>query len=65
MKNYLKTALEKLDSNYTITCEDCGKQDTIGHAIIDHDQNTIKVVCNACFLNGYKDLLYSDRKLEN
>ena len=61
-KEYLKAVFQKLNEKQEITCEDCGKTGFLNHAIIDHDRNRVKIICNNCFLNGYKDLLYSNGK---
>jgi hypothetical protein len=59
-EDYMKAVFSKLNQNQEITCEDCGRKAMISHAIVDHEENRVKIVCNDCFLNGYKDLLYSE-----
>ena len=61
-KDYLRTILEKLDQNHSATCEDCGKIGMLNHAIVNHEQNRVKIVCHNCFMNRYRELLYSDVK---
>ena len=61
-QEYMRTILEKLHDNHSATCEDCGKKAMLSHAIIDHGENRVKIICNDCFLNGYQDLLYSEAK---
>ena len=52
-KDYMKKLLQQVDYKGQILCDDCGKIDKIGHAIIDHQDNTVKVVCNKCFKDKY------------
>jgi hypothetical protein len=59
-KEYMKAVLERLDENNETTCQDCHKKDMITHAIIDHDTNTVKVVCHECFTTKYQGFLYND-----
>jgi hypothetical protein len=61
-KDYLAAVMKRVNPDHTTTCEDCGKQSMSGHAIVDHEADTIKVVCEDCFLNGYRELLYSEAK---
>ena len=59
-KDYLTATLKRLNPDHTTTCEDCGKSSVVGHVIVDHDQDTIKVICHDCYLKGYQELLYSE-----
>jgi hypothetical protein len=55
---YRKAALEKLNPDGSITCEDCEKKDMIGHVIVDHQAQSVKVVCHDCFTTKYQAALY-------
>jgi len=57
---YMTAILERLGSNREITCQDCGAESKIGHAVINHDNETVKMVCNDCFINKYKEILYPE-----
>lgn len=57
-EKYIKKVLEKLNADGTVTCEDCGNKDMIGHAIVDHHGGTVAVVCHVCFVAKYQDGLY-------
>jgi len=59
--DYTKQVLEKIDENREITCEDCGEKDCLGHALIDHETGTVKMVCHNCFVNKYQEFLYSGK----
>ena len=64
-QNYMKKVIEKLNPDKSITCEDCGNKDMIGHMIIDHEANTAKVVCRSCFVAKYEGGLYGNSKTGN
>lgn len=55
---YTKAVIERLDEHNEATCEDCHKKDKVIHGIVDHDTDTLKVVCHNCFVSKYKDGLY-------
>ena len=55
---YMKTILEKLQTDNSITCEDCGATDRIGHMIIDHHAKAVKAVCHSCFVTKYQNAVY-------
>jgi transcription elongation factor Elf1 len=57
-KDYIKAVIEKINPDRTITCEDCGDKDMIGHMIIDHQAETVKAVCHSCFVTKYQSGLY-------
>jgi transcription elongation factor Elf1 len=57
-QDYMKAVLEKLNPDMSITCEDCGNQDKVGHFIVDHQANTVKAVCHSCFVKKYQAGLY-------
>jgi hypothetical protein len=57
---YIKKVLERLNKNREITCEDCGNKDKVGHGIIDHSAETVRVVCHRCFNSKYEEGLYAD-----
>ncbi len=59
---YKKEVLGRLDGENQTTCEDCGRKDKIGHAIIDHDTDKIKMVCHDCFVSKYEDFVYPENK---
>ena len=59
-KKYMTAILERLGSNQEIVCQDCGAESKIGHAVINHDNETVKIVCNDCFMKNYKDFLYPE-----
>ena len=61
-EDYTQELLKRLDENNQITCEDCGQKDDIGHGIIDHDTDTLKVVCHNCFTRKYQDFLYPEEE---
>ena len=61
-KNYLKKALKQVDNKGRILCDDCGEITKIGHAIVNHQYNTVKVVCDNCFKDKYMDFIYPDGK---
>lgn len=57
-QEYMKAVLKKLNPDRTITCEDCGNKDMIGHMIVDHETGTVKGVCHSCFVTKYQGALY-------
>lgn len=57
---YMTAILERLGSNQKIICQDCGAESKIGHAVINHCDETIKIVCHDCFMKNYKDFLYPE-----
>ena len=59
-KDYLKKVLKQVDNKGQILCEDCGEIDKIGHAIVDHQDNSVKVVCDECFKSKYKEFVYPE-----
>lgn len=59
-KKYMTAIFERLGSNQEITCQDCGEVSKIGHAVINHHDETVKIVCNDCFVKNYKDFLYPE-----
>jgi hypothetical protein len=60
-EQYKKEVLERLDEEDKTTCEDCREKDKISHAIVDHRDNTVKVVCDKCFRGKYQDFIYSGK----
>lgn len=52
-KEYLTAIASRLDENNEAVCADCGEKCKIIHAIVDHDRNSVKVVCNECYLSNY------------
>lgn len=59
-KEYIEKTLKAFNDNGQTTCEDCGNASEISHAIVDHQDNTVKVVCDECFQSKYVDFLYSE-----
>ena len=57
-KEYLKKVLKQVSCKGQILCDDCGEIDKIGHAIIDHQDDRVKVICDKCFKDKYLDGLY-------
>ncbi len=57
-KEYLKKVLKQVDYKGQILCDECGEIDKLGHVIIDHSSNTVKMVCQKCFVSKYQDRLY-------
>ena len=57
---YMTAILERLGKNQEIICQDCGEASQISHAVINHDDETVKIVCNDCFINKYRDFLYPE-----
>jgi transcription elongation factor Elf1 len=55
---YMKAVLQKINPDRTITCEDCGNKDMVGHMVIDHEASTVKAVCHSCFVTKYQNALY-------
>jgi transcription elongation factor Elf1 len=53
-EDYIKAVLKKMNPDRTITCEDCGAKDKIGHMIVDHQAKTVKAVCHSCFVAKYE-----------
>jgi len=49
---YQKEILERMNPDGTATCEVCGKDSMICHAFVDHTTNTIKIMCNGCYLKN-------------
>jgi transcription elongation factor Elf1 len=49
---------DHLNDDNKFTCDDCNQRDGIGHAIVDHYSNTVRVVCNDCFNDKYLNRLY-------
>ena len=50
---YLTAIAGRLDKDYQAICSDCGSKCKIIHAIVDHDENSVKVVCHGCYLDKY------------
>ena len=59
-EKYRKEVLGKLDDQKQITCEECGRKDSLGHAIVDHGEGRVKMVCHDCFKEKYKKVLYGE-----
>lgn len=57
-KEYLTAMLSKVDEDGFTTCVDCNKKSRVAHAIVDHDEDTVKTVCNDCFNAKYRQELY-------
>lgn len=57
-KEYMEKVLKQVNDKAQILCDDCGEIDKIGHAIIDHSSDTVKMVCQKCFVIKYQDRLY-------
>ncbi len=47
---YLKEIVGGLNLDGTTTCEVCGKDSMIVHGFVDHDQETVKIICNDCYV---------------
>lgn len=47
---YQKAILERMNPDRTATCEVCGKDSMIVHAFINHETNTIGIMCHECYL---------------
>jgi hypothetical protein len=58
-RKYLHHIVAGLNNGNHSVCEDCGRADLVAHAIFDHDTDTMKTVCSACFKSKYLDFLYS------
>ncbi len=49
-KQYINEMLKRASGN-KVTCDQCKKtQTTLHHVIVDHDDSTVTVFCNECFL---------------
>ena len=59
-KEYMDKIKKRIENNSPAKCEDCGEITKIAHAIIDHQNNNVKVVCDNCFKNKYMNFLYPD-----
>jgi transcription elongation factor Elf1 len=46
---YMAEILKRQRADNTFACENCGKHSLFNHAVIDHDQNTTRVLCDDCF----------------
>jgi hypothetical protein len=57
-EKYIRAVLEKLEADNSITCEDCGNRDKLGHFIIEHQAETVRAVCHTCFVTKYQNALY-------
>lgn len=57
-KKCLKKVLKQVNCKGQILCDDYGEIDKIGHAIIDHQDDRVKLVCDKCFKDKYLDGLY-------
>ena len=57
-KRYLRIINRRLAEGKEITCEDCNGKGLFGHAIVDHQSNTLKMVCNDCFRKKCRGVLY-------
>ena len=56
-KEYLKKVLKQVNGKAQILCDDCGDITKIAHAIINHQDKNIKIVCDNCFKNKYQDFI--------
>jgi len=54
-KEYMNKVLNKINDNSQVKCEDCGEITKIGHAIVNHQDNNVKIVCDSCFKIKYQD----------
>ena len=61
-KQYMDKILKQIDGNYPVKCEDCGQTSTISHTIVNHQYNTVKVVCDNCFKDKHMDFIYPEGK---
>ena len=57
-KQYMDKVLKKVNDTSQVKCEDCGRIIMISHVIVDHQDDSIKVVCDTCFKDKYLDGLY-------
>lgn len=48
-EQYINAISSKLADDNRITCEECGRKDAQGHAIIDHQAKTVRMVCSRCW----------------
>ena len=54
-KQYMDKILKRVSGKAQILCEDCGRIIMISHVIVDHQDDSIKVVCDICFKDKYLD----------
>lgn len=59
----MKTVVQNLDDENQITCEDCGRKDKIGHAVVNHRGGAVRIVCHGCFLQKCTELLYPEKEV--
>jgi len=59
-QKYMTAILKRFGKNQEVICQDCGAVSKISHAVINHDDETVKIVCNDCFMKNYKDFLYPE-----
>jgi ribosome-binding protein aMBF1 (putative translation factor) len=49
-ETYQKMIFEKVNADGSAKCEVCGKVSMTTHAVINHADNTVEVMCNDCYL---------------
>ena len=54
----MKAVIEKINSDNTLTCEDCGETVRLGHMVVYHPTETVKAVCHSCFVAKYQAGIY-------
>jgi uncharacterized Zn finger protein len=57
---YLAEITKRVGSNGEVTCEDCGRKSMVVHGVINHDKNTVRVVCDECYQGTYHEWLYGN-----
>ena len=62
-KDYLKEIQNQLSEDDKPLCQDCGEKSMLGHAVIDHGRNKVKIVCDDCFRANYHEWLYGNREV--
>ena len=52
-ETYIEKALKQIDDNGQVSCSDCGAIAKLGHLIVNHQNGTVKLVCDKCFKDKY------------
>lgn len=63
-KDYLKDIQNHLGEDDKPLCQDCGQESMVAHAVVDHDRNKVKVVCDDCFQDTYAEWLYGKKSVQ-
>lgn len=57
---YMKLIEDLLGGGEKPTCQDCGEPAAITHGIVDHESDTVRLVCDECFNATYKGWIYGN-----